>query len=107
MRLWLWLWAGSEDRIEAGHRERTAQMIRLAELMAAGEQADAAVVQTEIEAQYQALTALRAVSGEEFRAIGRSCAENEQWRSAYEAITSGLAAYQRDAIDAYVTSRPG
>ncbi|MGW6967655.1 MerR family transcriptional regulator [Streptomyces zaomyceticus] len=97
----------SEDRIEAGQRERTAQMIRLAELMAAGEQADADVVRAEIEAQYQALTELRAVSGEEFRAIGRSCVENEQWRTAYEAIASGLAAYQRDAIEAYVASRPG
>ncbi|GHG08095.1 MerR family transcriptional regulator [Streptomyces zaomyceticus] len=97
----------SEDRIEAGHRERTAQMIRIAELMAAGEPVDGGAVQAEIEAQYRALTAIRAVSGEEFRAIGRSCVENEQWRAAYEAIASGLAAYQRDAIDAYVTSRLG
>lgn len=37
--------------------------------------------------------------------MGRSCVENEPWRAAYEAIAPGLAAYQRDDIDAYVTTR--
>ncbi|MFB6877581.1 MerR family transcriptional regulator [Streptomyces sp. NPDC056323] len=97
--------AMSEAQIKAGHRERTAQMIRLAELLAAGVPADAGQVQAEIEAQHRALTGLRAVSAEEYRAIGRSCVENEQWRTAYEAIAPGLAAYQRDAIEAYVTTR--
>ncbi|MFJ5073949.1 MerR family transcriptional regulator [Streptomyces sp. NPDC088553] len=95
----------SDDRIEAGHRERTAQMIRLAELMVAGTPVHAEAVLAEIEAQYEGLTELRAVSAEEFRAIGRSCVTNEQWRTAYEAIAPGLAVYQRDAIEAYATSR--
>ncbi|MEV0374464.1 MerR family transcriptional regulator [Streptomyces sp. NPDC050636] len=95
----------SEAQIEAGHRERTAQMIRLAELLAAGTPADADPVQGEVDAQYRALTELRAVSADEYRAIGRSCVENEQVRTAYEAIASGLAAYQRDAIEAYATTR--
>ncbi|MFF8377895.1 MerR family transcriptional regulator [Streptomyces sp. NPDC015661] len=95
--------------IEAGQRERTAQMVRLAELMAAGLPAAAEPVQAETEAQYRALTELRggSVSVEEFRALGRSCVENEQWRAAYEAIAPGLAAYQRDAIEAYATSGLG
>ncbi|MCT2543849.1 MULTISPECIES: MerR family transcriptional regulator [Streptomyces] len=96
----------SEEQIEAGHRERTAQMIRLAELLVAGVPAEAGPVQAEIEAQHRALTGLRAVSAEEYRAIGRSCVENEQWRAAYEAIAPGLAVYQRDAIEAYVSARP-
>ncbi|MGW7413669.1 MerR family transcriptional regulator [Streptomyces sp. NPDC054863] len=92
----------SEEEIEAGHRDRTARMIRLAELLAAGESADSESVQAEIDAQYRALTAIRgAVSAAEYRAIGRACVENEQWRAAYEAIAPGLAAYQRDAIEAY------
>ncbi|WP_406529771.1 MerR family transcriptional regulator [Streptomyces sp. I8-5] len=95
----------SEEQIEAGHRERTAQMIRLAELLVAGVPAEADPVQAEIEAQYRALTGLRAVSAEEYRAIGRSCVENEQWCAAYEAIAPGLAVYQRDAIEAYVSTR--
>lgn len=91
--------------IEAGQRERTAQMIRLAELMAAEQPADAEPVQAEIDAQYRALAQLRTVSAEEYRAIGRSCVDNDAWRAAYEAIAPGLAAYQRDAIEAYATTR--
>ncbi|MGY5125395.1 MerR family transcriptional regulator [Streptomyces nigrescens] len=97
--------AMSEAEIEAGHRKRTAQMIRLAELLAAGTPAGAEPVQAEIEAQYRALAELRAVSAEEYRAIGRSCVDNEPWRAAYEAIAPGLAEYQRDAIEAYATTR--
>ncbi|MEU7039356.1 MerR family transcriptional regulator [Streptomyces sp. NPDC046237] len=96
--------AMSQAEADAAHRERTAQMIRLAELMAAGHPVDAGPVQAEIEAQYRALTQMRAVSAEEYRAIGRSCVDNATWRTAYEAIAPGLAAYQRDAIEAYATT---
>ncbi|MGC5544109.1 MerR family transcriptional regulator [Streptomyces griseus] len=92
---------------EAGQRERTALMIRLAEHMTAGTPADAEPVQAEIGAQYRALMDLHPVSGEEYRAIGRSCVDNEQWRAAYEAIAPGLAEFQRDAIEAYAVSRLG
>ncbi|MFC0597343.1 MerR family transcriptional regulator [Streptomyces palmae] len=97
----------SPAEIEAGQRERTAWMIRLAELMAAGRPAEAEPVQAEVDVQYRALTAMRAVSAEEFRAMGRSIVENEQRRTAYEAIAPGLAAYQRDAIEAYAANRLG
>ncbi|MCX4970668.1 MerR family transcriptional regulator [Streptomyces sp. NBC_00654] len=95
----------TETQIETGHRERTAQMIRLAELLTAGTPADAAPAQAEADAQYRTLSELRAVTAEEYRAIGRSCVENEPWRAAYEAIAPGLAAYQRDIIEAYATTR--
>ncbi|MFK4687289.1 MerR family transcriptional regulator [Streptomyces pristinaespiralis] len=97
--------AMTEQDVEAGQRERTAQMIRLAELMAGGHPAGAEPVQAEVDAQYRALSELRAVSAEEYRAIGRSCVDNDAWRAAYEAIAPGLAAYQRDAIEAYVATR--
>ncbi len=97
----------SPAEAEAGQRERTAQMIRLAELMAAGADAGSDDVLDEIDGQYRALTELSPVSADEFRAIGRSCVDNEQWRGAYEAIAPGLAAYQRDAIEAYATARLG
>ncbi|MFF1904973.1 MerR family transcriptional regulator [Kitasatospora sp. NPDC058218] len=95
----------SEAEIEAGQRERTALMIRLAELMAAGTPVEADAVRAEIDGQYRSLTALRPVTAEEYRAIGRSCVEDERWRAAYEAIAPGLAAYQRDAIEAYAAAR--
>ncbi|MEV8096895.1 MerR family transcriptional regulator [Kitasatospora sp. NPDC085879] len=89
------------EAVAAGQRERTALMIRLAELLAAGEPADGAAAQAEADAQYRALAGIRPVAAEEYRAIGRACVENEQWRAAYEAIAPGLAAYQRDVIEAY------
>lgn len=67
----------SQADADTAHRERTAQMIRLAELMAAGHPADADPVQAETDAQYRALTELRAVSAEDYRAIGRSIVDNE------------------------------
>ena len=92
-------------RVDAGHRERTAQMIRLAELLAAGYPADADPVQAEIDAQYRALTELRASPPRSTARSGAPVSSNEPWRAAYEAIAPGLAAYQRDAIEAYATTR--
>lgn len=51
------------------------------------------------------MTELRPVSADEYRAVGRSCVDNSAWRAAYEAIAPGLAAYQRDAIEVYATTR--
>ncbi|MFD0127387.1 hypothetical protein [Streptomyces virginiae] len=42
----------TQAEADAGHRERTAQMIRPAELMAAGHSVAASPVQAEIDAQY-------------------------------------------------------
>ncbi|MFE7118106.1 MerR family transcriptional regulator [Streptomyces sp. NPDC057654] len=95
----------SEAEIEADERERTAQMVRLAELLAGGLPADADAVQAEIDAQYRTLARSRAATAEEYRAIGRTCVENEHWRAAYESIAPGLASYQQAAIEAYAATR--
>lgn len=92
----------TQSDIEQGQRERTAQMIRMAELMTAGVPADAPAVQAEVDSQYQALAQFQMTDAARFRAIGQACVDNEQWRAAYEAIAAGLAEYQRDAIQAYV-----
>ncbi|WP_324795146.1 MerR family transcriptional regulator [Streptomyces cyaneofuscatus] len=99
--------AMSPAEVEAGQRERTALMIRLAELMVAGAEPGADAVLAEVDGQYRAFTGPSPVSADEFRAIGRACVDNEQWRGAYEAIAPGLAAYQRDAIEAYAAARLG
>ncbi|MEU8923985.1 MerR family transcriptional regulator [Kitasatospora sp. NPDC048545] len=97
--------AMSPEEIEAGQRERTARMIRLAELMAAGHPADAEPVQSMTAEEYGLLGTIRSVPAEEYLAIARSCTENEQWSTAYEAIAPGLAAYQRSAMEAYAAAR--
>ncbi|MEW1721640.1 TipAS antibiotic-recognition domain-containing protein [Streptomyces sp. NPDC093109] len=81
------------------------QMIRLAELLVAGTHADADYVEAEVHAPYRAVSPFRTVTADEYRAIGRSCTENEQWRAVYETIAPGLSTYQRDAIEAYATTR--
>ncbi|MFF2629641.1 MerR family transcriptional regulator [Kitasatospora griseola] len=89
----------------AGQRERTAGMIRLAELLAAGTPASADSVQAEIDAQYRSLAELHPVTPDEFRAMGLGCVQNPSWRAAYEAVTPGLAEYQHTAIEYYATTR--
>ncbi|MFG2846453.1 MerR family transcriptional regulator [Kitasatospora sp. NPDC048296] len=91
--------------VETGQRERTARMVRLAELMAGGHPADAEPTQHMIDEEYQLLSGLRAVPVEEYLAIARSCTENEMWSTAYETIAPGLAAYQRAAMEAYAAAR--
>ncbi|WP_435840730.1 MerR family DNA-binding transcriptional regulator [Streptomyces cinnamoneus] len=59
----------------------------------------------EIDAQYRTLARIRAATAEEYRAIGRTCVENEHWHAVYEAIAPGLAAYQRAAVEAYAATR--
>ncbi|WP_438295822.1 MerR family transcriptional regulator [Streptomyces sp. HUAS TT7] len=95
----------SEAEVEAEERERTAQMIRLAELLAAGLPADADAVQAEIDTQYRTLARSRPATAEEYCAIGRCCVENEHWYAVYESIAPGLALYQRAAIEAYAATR--
>ncbi|NEC64792.1 MerR family transcriptional regulator [Streptomyces sp. SID9727] len=97
--------AMNPEDIEAGQRDRTARMIRLAELRAAGHTADSAPVQAETDAHYRLLSALRPVTADEHLAMGRSIVDNREWRAAYEAIAPGLAAFQRDAVEAYTAER--
>ncbi|MFG2666466.1 hypothetical protein ACGFY6_19765 [Streptomyces sp. NPDC048387] len=42
---------------------------------------------------------------DEYRAVGRSCVDNDAWRAGYETIAPGLAAYQRDAVEVHATTR--
>ncbi|MFD9903765.1 MerR family transcriptional regulator [Streptomyces sp. NPDC059063] len=95
----------SEAERSADERERTAQLVRLAELLALGLPADADEVQAEIDTQYRTLARIRAATADEYRAIGRSCVENPHWRAGYESIAPGLAAYHKAAIDVYAATR--
>ncbi|MFD4743663.1 hypothetical protein ACFWNR_40875 [Streptomyces virginiae] len=44
---------------------------------------------------------------EEYRAIRRSCVDNDVRRTAEEVIAPGLAAYQHDAIEVFATTPRG
>ncbi|MFB9367971.1 MerR family transcriptional regulator [Kitasatospora albolonga] len=92
--------------VERGQRERTAVMIRLAELMEAGVPVADAAVQAEVDAQFRSLTELHPVTADEFRAMGRACVRQPKWRAAHEAIAPGLAEYQQAAIELYAAGLP-
>lgn len=102
-------WAESKRNVEAlgdedaerMKEEQTAQMVRMAEFMVAGTAADDAAVQREVGAQYEQLCRFWTPNQEAYKTLTRTFAEDEQWRTAYERVAEGLAAYQRDAMIAY------
>ncbi|WP_373979667.1 TipAS antibiotic-recognition domain-containing protein [Streptomyces sp. TLI_146] len=79
--------------------------IRLAELSAAGLPADADAVQAEIDTRYRTLAQSRAPPLRSTARSGRCCVASEHWRAVYESLAPGLAARQRDAIEAYAATR--
>lgn len=74
--------------------------------MAAGVPVADAAAQAEVDAQFRSLTELHPVTAEEFRAMGRACVRQPEWRAAYEAIAPGLAEYQQAAIELYAAGLP-
>jgi DNA-binding transcriptional MerR regulator len=82
-------------------REATAQMIRMAEFMAAGAPVDDPVVLTEVDVHYQGICRFWTPNAAAYKALGQMYADDPQWKSSYDKIVTGLAEYQRDAMAAY------
>lgn len=82
-------------------KESTAQLIRMAELMAAGKGADDAGVQAEVRTHYEGLARFWPPNATVFKVVGQSYVDDPQWRAAYDGIAEGLAEYQRDAMAVY------
>ena len=110
---WPEQWEGSRQYVdsltaedtERMQREATARMVRMAELMAAGTPAGDPAVQTEIDAHYRDVCRFWTPTAAAYTGLGRTYAEDPQWRSVYDAIAAGLAAYQRDAMAVYAETR--
>jgi DNA-binding transcriptional MerR regulator len=90
---------------ERMQRETTAQMIRMAELMAAGTPADDPAVLAEVDAHYQGVCRFWTPTAPAYKGLGQTYVDDPQFRSAYDKITVGLAEYQRDAMAAYADAR--
>ena len=93
------------EQLEAGQREMTASMIRMAELMVAGTPADDPVVQEEVDRHYRWVATFWAPDAAAYAALGRMYVDDERFRANYERIAEGLAEYQRDAMAAYAAAR--
>jgi hypothetical protein len=90
---------------ERMQRETTAQMIRMAELMAAGSPADGPAVLAEVDAHYQGVCRFWTPTAPAYKGLGQTYVDDPRFKSAYDKIAVGLAEYQRDAMAAYADAR--
>jgi DNA-binding transcriptional MerR regulator len=93
-----------EDKERMG-RESTAQMIRMAEHMAAGTPVTAEAVQEEVHEYYVGMCRFWTPDARGFACLGQMYVDDERFTAHYDAIAVGLAAYYRDAMAAYSESR--
>lgn len=82
-------------------REVTAQMIRLAEFMAAGVPVDAPKVQAELDIHYAGIRRFWTPNAEAYKGLGQTYVDDPRFRRNYDRIAEGLAVYQRDAMAVY------
>jgi DNA-binding transcriptional MerR regulator len=82
-------------------QEITGAMIRMAELMTAGEQVDSPAVQAEIDAAYHAVCRFWTPDAAAFKGLGRLYVEDERFKVNYDRIAVGLAEFYRDAMACY------
>lgn len=90
---------------ERMQKESTAQLIRMAEFMAAGNSADDPAVQAEVQTHYEGLSRFWTPTATAFKVVGQSYVDDPQWRAAYDTIAEGLAEYQRDAMAVYADTK--
>ena len=95
----------SPGQHEAEQQELTAQLIRMAELMAAGQPAGDPEVQAEVDRHHRWVTRYWTPSAEAYRNLGQLYADDQRFRDNYDRITPGLAEYQRDAMAVYASAR--
>jgi len=95
----------SPEQLTDEQKEQTAQMIRMAELMTAGKPAADPEVQAEVDQHYRWVARYWTPTAQAYRNLGQMYVSDERFRANYEAITTGLAAYQRDAMAVYADER--
>ncbi|MFE7114701.1 MerR family transcriptional regulator [Streptomyces sp. NPDC057654] len=93
-----------EDK-ERWQREVTAQLIRLADLMATGAPAALPAVQAEMEAHYQGVCRYWTPNAEGYNGLGQTYTDDPRMRANFDKIAPGLADYQRAAMAVYAEER--
>jgi DNA-binding transcriptional MerR regulator len=96
------LTAQDQERMQ---RETTAQMVRMAEFMAAGTPVSDPAVQAEVDAHYRGICQFWTPNAATYKGLGQNYVDDPQFRSAYDKVAAGLAEYQRDAMAAYADAR--
>jgi DNA-binding transcriptional MerR regulator len=93
-----------EDKDRMG-REATAQMIRMAEFMAAGTPVADEAVQAEVHSYYQGMCRFWTPVAAAWKGLGQMYVDDERFPATYDKIAVGLAAYYRDAMAVYADTR--
>ncbi|MFC6063032.1 MerR family transcriptional regulator [Streptomyces ochraceiscleroticus] len=97
--------AMTAEDTEQYQREVTAQMIRMAEFMAAGTPVADPAVQAEVDAQYQFVCRYWTPNAAAYKGMGQRFVDDPQFRANFDKIADGLADYQRDAMVCYADAR--
>jgi DNA-binding transcriptional MerR regulator len=93
------------ESMEQWQREATAQMIRMAEFMVAGTPVADPVVQDEVDAHYRGVCRFWTPSACAYQGLGQTYVDDPQFRTNFDKVADGLAAYQRDAMAVYADAR--
>ncbi|WP_225634657.1 TipAS antibiotic-recognition domain-containing protein [Streptomyces solaniscabiei] len=93
------------ERMAAEEQGMADRLVRMAEFMAAGKQAEDPEVLAEIDWYYRVVLQYGPNHDQLFTDIGRLCAENDQLRALFEKVSKGLADYQCDAMAAFAQAR--
>jgi DNA-binding transcriptional MerR regulator len=97
--------AMTPEDMERIQKETTANMIRMAELMAAGTPVEDEAVQDAVHEHYVGLCRWWTPNAEAYVCVGRMYVDDERFTATYDKIAVGLAAYYRDAIAHYAATR--
>ncbi|WP_129842730.1 MerR family transcriptional regulator [Streptomyces sp. RFCAC02] len=95
----------SPESMEQWQRDATAQMIRMAEFMVAGTPVTDPAVQEEVDVHYQGVCRFWTPCAAAYKGLGKTYADDPQFRANFDRIADGLADYQRDAMAVYADAR--
>lgn len=93
------------EDVERMQRETTAQIVRMAELRAAGTPVAAPAVQEEIDRLYASVRRMWTPNAAAFTNLGRMYVDDERYRATYDRVAPGTAEYFRDAMAVYAAER--
>ena len=93
------------EQVDSEHRDLTAHIIAIAELMVAGQAPDDAAVLDEIDWHYRHISRFWSPDAATYAALGQMYVDDARFGDNYERVAVGLAAYVRDAMAMYAGTR--
>ncbi|MFD1722366.1 MerR family transcriptional regulator [Amnibacterium endophyticum] len=91
----------STEETVARQREWTAQMVRVAELRAAGAAPSDERVQAEIQAVYDGILPMWTPNAAAFKGLGATYVDDPRFTSTFDRVSPGLAGFYRDAMTVF------